>query len=160
LATGQISPSQTACVEGETEWHPLSQLLKIAAPTPVKQSPQVKPNLSFSKVNYKAGIQNTNNKDNNFVARPTVTANTFNEYEIKRRSSWSTAFIVSGCVGCLLIVLSIFSFIASKNDNQFSQGLSLMIAGAVGSLHGYFFSFLINVFTDIRWFLKKISEKQ
>jgi hypothetical protein len=145
VAAGQLSASQTACLEGETEWQPLSQLLNLAYPEAIIQKPQTKPNIG--------------KKGNDFLARPAVSAKADNGYEIKRRSSWSTFFVFCGSLGGLIFFFGIFVFIASKNENDRALSLTLLLIGALSAVQCLFFSFVIDVFTDIRWFIKKISEK-
>ena len=46
------------------------------------------------------------------------------------------------------------------NSESTSSSIILLIVGLITAIQSFFFSFLINVFTDIRWFLSQIAEKQ
>ncbi len=81
-----------------------------------------------------------------------------NKYEIERRSGWSVFFLILGCGGILTCIISIFLLIASNNDSPI-QYLNFFIIGILAAIQCFFLSFLVDVFTDIRWFIKKISEK-
>jgi len=36
----------------------------------------------------------------------------------------------------------------------------ILVAGIAFGLQAFFFAFLVDVFTDIRWFLKRLVDKQ
>lgn len=74
--------------------------------------------------------------------------------EITRRSGWSSFMKV---IGWICVVLGGGSLVASiVLDGGSSEKTTILIAIAIG-IQSLFFSFLIDVFTDIRWFLKEIS---
>jgi hypothetical protein len=127
VASKQMSPNQTACIEGGTEWKLLCQLIDLSNPPVAAEPPPQKETK---------------------VAAPEV----IEEYNIDRRSGWSGG--LNG-LGLFCIFLFFMGIVFSK---QF--GPTLLIVGAAGALQCFFFAFLINVFTDIRWFLKKIAENQ
>ena len=75
-----------------------------------------------------------------------------------RRSNWSLAFIF---IGCVLLVLGLFAcgdFVKDINTYRKPNPI-FVIACFGGSLQAFLFGFLINVFTDIRWYLQKIASK-
>lgn len=61
--------------------------------------------------------------------------------------------------GGLLIVVSIFGFIIAffkKDERTVFISIALLCAG----VQGCFVAFLLDVFTDIRWYLKTLVEQQ
>ncbi|MBM3877835.1 MAG: DUF4339 domain-containing protein [Verrucomicrobia bacterium] len=73
---------------------------------------------------------------------------------IERRSGWATFLRVVGCVN---ILVGLIGFVAS-DDNRI--GGILLAIGLVGVIQSFFFAFLVDVFTDIRWFVKKIADER
>jgi len=74
------------------------------------------------------------------------------------RSGWSLTFTLLGWIGVIAgCACGVFYFDASR-DTQ-SSLLTGAIAGIAGGLQALLFGFLIDVFTDIRWYLKKIANK-
>jgi len=77
---------------------------------------------------------------------------------ITRRSGWSQ-FLQA--VGLISILGGIIGFAAEwrhfwKDDSP--NALIFLVIGAAGAIQSFFFAFLIDVFTDIRWFLKKLVD--
>jgi len=60
-------------------------------------------------------------------------------------------------VGCVNILVGLIGFVAS-DDNRI--GGILLAIGLVGVIQSFFFAFLVDVFTDIRWFVKKIADER
>ncbi len=84
---------------------------------------------------------------------------------IKRRSGWTEFLrvlgIISILVGLLGLFLLVISIFMSSNDNQSNQaGFILLIVGTVGAVQSFLFAFLVDVFTDTRWFIKKIADER
>lgn len=77
----------------------------------------------------------------------------------QRRSKWSSTFTIIGWILLVGGLLCVFSFLFSESDETASSLLTGAIAGIAGGLHALLFGFLINVFTDIRWYLAKIANK-
>src|SRR5665213_1483366 len=75
---------------------------------------------------------------------------------IERRSWWSGFFIFLGIIGLIITGVSGFSYLNAES----SSSITLVIVGIITTIQSFFFAFLINVFTDIRWFLSQIAEKQ
>ena len=78
-----------------------------------------------------------------------------NEIKIKRRSKWSS---IQRTLGLFLVVLGLFMvvsgiFIEARYMDFVISGTLLFIG-----LQSLFISFLIDVFTDIRWYLSKVTE--
>jgi len=73
---------------------------------------------------------------------------------IERRSGWATFLRVVGCVN---ILVGLIGFVAS--DDKRLGGILLAI-GLVGVIQSFLFAFLVDVFTDIRWFVKKIADER
>ena len=132
VASNQMSPNQTACIEGGTEGKPLCQLIDLSNPPVAAEPPPQKETKA---------------------ATPQV----IDEYNIDRRSGWSGGLTALGLFSILLFFIGIVCF----NDRTAAPfAPTLLIVGAVGALQCFFFAFLVDVFTDIRWFLKKIAENQ
>ena len=75
-----------------------------------------------------------------------------------RRSGWSTFFTWIGC-GLLVVGVAFFVFALGAPGRDQGPFLTVAIVGLAGSLQSLFFGFVINVFTDIRWYLQKIANK-
>jgi len=75
-----------------------------------------------------------------------------------RRSDWSLVFTF---IGCALLVLGLFASIILVDELKRHRDANpiVVIACFSGSLQAFLFGFLINVFTDIRWYLQKIANK-
>ena len=71
-----------------------------------------------------------------------------NEIKIKRRSKWSS---IQRTLGLFLILLG---GIAGFGYYDFVASGTLIFIG----LQSLFISFLVDVFTDIRWYLSKVTE--
>jgi hypothetical protein len=76
------------------------------------------------------------------------------------RSGWSGFFIFLGCVGILIAGISILVALSSDSTEQTNISVALIIVGIAGAIQSFFLSFLINVFTDMRWLLSQIAGKQ
>ena len=88
--------------------------------------------------------------------------------QIERRSGWAVGFIVIGSVVCALgcLAAAIIPIIIEANSKESDKDgaeifLVLIILGItlVLSLNCIFIAFLVDVFTDIRWFLKQLVDK-
>jgi hypothetical protein len=78
------------------------------------------------------------------------------ETSISRRSGWADLCIVNGVICLLLAFYGTISFFDKKSDYAFY----LAVVSTVGAANSFFFAFLVNVFTDIRWFLMEIRDNQ
>ena len=76
------------------------------------------------------------------------------EIKIKRRSKWSS---IQRILGLFLIVLGLILFIVSLTVGR---NMDFVISGTLIfiGVQSLFISFLIDVFTDIRWYLSKVTE--
>lgn len=72
------------------------------------------------------------------------------------RSAWSDFFRVIGVL-CLLGGMVGYVIAADSGD---TASLVVLFVGFAGCLNAFFFAFLLDVFTDIRWFLKQLVDKQ
>lgn len=77
------------------------------------------------------------------------------EPEITRGSAWYTFFMVLGCFS--LGVGSIGTLMALGYGNG-SMAIKLFADGVGGAILFFFLAFLVDVLTDIRWFLKNLSD--
>ncbi len=132
VASKQMSPDQTACIEGGAEWKPLCKLIDLSNPPVVAEPPPQKETK---------------------VAAPEV----IDEHNIDRRSVWGEVLTI---FGGMLAVIFFIGLVCLFPENTRPAAPALLIVGAAGALQCFFFSFLVDVFTDIRWFLKKIAENQ
>jgi len=82
--------------------------------------------------------------------------------KISRRSSWSGLFRAIGILGLFVSAIGVFACINDSQSSDFSFGskITYTIISLAVSLQSFFFAFIINVFTDIRWYLSQIVEKQ
>jgi hypothetical protein len=79
---------------------------------------------------------------------------------ITRRSGWSQ-FLQA--VGVIFILGGIIGFAVGweHSRRKESPGAYIFLAiCAAGAIQSFFFAFLIDVFTDIRWFLKKLVDRR
>lgn len=76
-----------------------------------------------------------------------------NEEEIKisRRSIWSS---IQRIVGLLLVIGGSLLLTVVDNIFEITTAVTIIFLG----IQSLFISFLIDVFTDIRWYLSKINE--
>ena len=132
VASKQMSPDQTACIEGGAEWKPLCKLIDLSNPPVVAEPPP--------------------QKETNGAAPQEV-----DELGINRRSGWADVLKFFGSASILLFFAGFFCLMSV---NTRPAAPALLIVGAAGAIQCFFFSFLVDVFTDIRWFLKKIAENQ
>ena len=76
---------------------------------------------------------------------------TENEIKISRRSIWSS---IQRIVGLVLVILGLLLlFLGDSIYERFTAGTIVFIG-----IQSLFISFLIDVFTDVRWYLSKVSE--
>ncbi|HEY1718842.1 MAG TPA: hypothetical protein VGH42_11210 [Verrucomicrobiae bacterium] len=82
--------------------------------------------------------------------------------KISRRSGWSGFFIFLGILAVLATGVSIIACImdVQSDSSEVSFDVTLIIVFIAVSIQSFFFAFLINVLTDIRWFLKELTDKQ
>ncbi len=78
---------------------------------------------------------------------------------VQKRSGWATLFRVLGGGLILIGIVGVSLYVAASNDKERESAFILIILGIAGAIQCFFFSFLVDVFTDIRWFLKKIADK-
>ena len=79
--------------------------------------------------------------------------------EVKRRSLWSSFWNI---IGALCLAIGFFGFIILLNkspDPESGRTFIFLIGALVAGLQAFFFAFLIDVFTDIRWLLTVIYNK-
>tara|TARA_Y100000287_G_C13968709_1_gene232315 strand:+ start:269 stop:562 length:294 start_codon:yes stop_codon:yes gene_type:complete len=73
------------------------------------------------------------------------------EIKISRRSMWSS---IQRIVGLVLVILGLLLlFLVDSMYERFTAGTIVFIG-----IQSLFISFLIDVFTDVRWYLSKINE--
>ena len=76
----------------------------------------------------------------------------------QRRSGWSFTFTMIGWILIIAGVACGVFYFDARGDTK-SSLLTGAIAGIAGGLQALLFGFLIDVFTDIRWYLAKIANK-
>ena len=79
--------------------------------------------------------------------------------EISRRSGWSGFFIFLGVAGIVMAFIGIKNYVSDDQAESKLPSVVFIISGVMCAIQSFFFSFLIDVFTDIRWFLKDLAEK-
>lgn len=75
------------------------------------------------------------------------------ESDISRRSDWGKQWKT---VGIICIVIGAGGFFFSIIDGEFAIAFSFLIGCGAAAFQAFFMSFLVNVFTDIRWFLMQM----
>lgn len=73
------------------------------------------------------------------------------EIKIKRRSKWSS---IQRILGLFLIIMGVLLLIFGDNTFERITAGTILFAG----VQSLFISFLIDVFTDIRWYISKVTE--
>jgi hypothetical protein len=71
---------------------------------------------------------------------------------ITRRSGWATFATVAAALFGVIAAIGFFIFL--ENEEPFM--LIICVAGIAGCIQFAFLSFLINVFTDVRWYLSEL----
>ena len=89
------------------------------------------------------------------------------ELHITRRSSWSTFFFICGLINLVVFFVCLFSFLNSilTLEKSPSSDVTQMlftsytfiysVVSLAAAIQSFFMGFLIDVFTDIRWFLSQ-----
>lgn len=75
------------------------------------------------------------------------------ESDVSRRSDWGKQWKT---VGIICIVIGAGGFFSSIIDGEFAIAFSFLIGCGAAAFQAFFMSFLVNVFTDIRWFLMQM----
>lgn len=78
------------------------------------------------------------------------------DVDVERRSGWGAFWSILGVI-CLII--GIGGFILGLLTDEPGPAFIFLISGCVAGLQSFFFAFLTNVFTDIRWVLTLIYRK-
>jgi len=89
---------------------------------------------------------------------PASISEALSEPVIERRSGWSWFLKL---VGVICLVGGMFWFFAAVYEERSDSARNAFIyigIGIGGAIQSFFFAFLIDVFTDIRWFLKKLVD--
>ena len=76
-----------------------------------------------------------------------------------RRSSWALFFLILGIFLLVVSFLCLFFYFAALPQYKHPSQINFGIFGLVIGLQSLLFGFLINVFTDIRWYLAKIANR-
>ncbi|MHC1766132.1 MAG: DUF4339 domain-containing protein [Verrucomicrobiia bacterium] len=151
-----IITKQTLCcpVDGAGTWNPvrvIHGLLDDLSPSPAppaasaaEADPPASPVPQTAPRSYRDEVKTTH--------RRTETS----ELEITRRSDWST---FTRGIGVLSLIIGVGGCSVIARDEA-GPGLLLAACGIVVALHAFMFAFLVNVFTDIRWFLKQLVDKR
>jgi hypothetical protein len=79
------------------------------------------------------------------------------EPKITRRSGWPRLLQV---IAVLCVVAGMGTCTSSYSPGNPSSGLIFFACGLVAAIQLFLFAFLVDVFTDIRWFLKKLVEEK
>jgi hypothetical protein len=77
---------------------------------------------------------------------------------ITRRSGWALFLKIVGGICLVGGVLGFLSAMTSGRGADPGAGFISLIIGIGGAIQAFFFAFLIDVFTDIRWYLKKLVD--
>ena len=82
-----------------------------------------------------------------------------------RRSGWSTVFRLLGAINFFIFVIAIgWGKLQDLEPSMTRIDSNILfwvgVFGFLGGIQCYFFAFLVDVFTDIRWFVSQIAERQ
>ena len=80
------------------------------------------------------------------------------ELYIERRSGWSSLLKVIGCICLGVGVIAFLSTLGNGSGDRSTVAFIPLLIGVGGFIQLLFFAFLLDVFTDIRWFLKKLVD--
>lgn len=86
-------------------------------------------------------------------------ANSESEPNLTRRSEWSGFLNVMGVL-CLVGGVGGCAVSSGVGEHLTAASWMILVAGIAFGLQAFFFAFLVDVFTDIRWFLKRLVDKQ
>jgi hypothetical protein len=135
---GIISSETEVCEEGGTAWISLASALK--------QFNQAEQQVQ-SKVEYQASsVQETTHGDR---SPPTIGA-LDTSGRVERRSPWAILQFICGGI-CIIVGFVLLN----KSITRIAGGAFFLIG-----IQAFFVGFLINVFTDIRWFLQESLKVQ
>jgi len=156
LESGSISSDTLAMSEDAAgDWSPIGNLLDMTEspkpeppePTPTAQVSATAPAASYS--------------PSSAPANPSVQSSGIETVlTIQRRSDWSWALRFLGAISfsaalCLLAAAST----SALPDHLRPSIPFIVVACVVAGVQALLFAFLVDVFTDIRWFLQKISDR-
>ena len=77
---------------------------------------------------------------------------------IERRSGWSLCLKIIGSICLAGGVIAFLFTLGNGSGNRSAAGFVPLFIGVGGCIQSFFCAFLIDVFTDIRWFLKKLVD--
>ena len=76
---------------------------------------------------------------------------------IHQQSGWERSFQIGGWLNLIGAAVSVFLIVLDVIPS--SVGVGMAIGCVLGCSQCFFFSFLIGVFTDVRWFVAKLAVK-
>ena len=82
--------------------------------------------------------------------------NTDSEVKFEQQSGWATFLCV---LGFILLLLSVVLFLLWMSNEMKGNEYIFGIVSLVSGINSFFIAFLVDVFTDIRWFLKLMVDK-
>lgn len=72
-----------------------------------------------------------------------------------RESGWGSVFLACGILGLMAGAFGVFMIVMEEQI-----GVTVAIVGLLAGLQSFFVAFLINLLTDMRWYLAKINAAQ
>jgi len=78
----------------------------------------------------------------------------------ERTSKWSGIFRLLGIIGILVSLFGVGAVILGERTSIKEDGFIIATAGLISCIHCFFLGFLVDIFTDIRWYLAKLTMKQ
>lgn len=79
---------------------------------------------------------------------------------VTRRTEWSLLLKVVGGICIVGGGIGFLGILGSGSNQSVGPAFICLVIGVAVGLYSFFFAFLIDVFTDIRWFLKKLVDVQ
>lgn len=92
------------------------------------------------------------------VVTPAAASAAASDPAITRRSGWSSFLKVIGVICLVGGGLGFFAALSEGRNDSASNAFICIVIGIGGAIQSFFFAFLIDVFTDIRWFIKKLVD--
>ena len=132
VQSGYFSPADSAWRDGMPDWVPIKAIIPQDW-VPQKTATPKQPAASAS-----------------FKGGPIV----------KNRSDWSVVLGFFGALGLVTIIVGILIILSAPYERvTVLEGIITIVSGVVSALNCFLAAFIVNVFTDMRDYLKYIAEK-
>lgn len=142
LLEGAITKQTLCCpVDGAGTWNPVQDL--------PNETPPLEPLASKDPASGNQLCPSLERPDP--YPRPSIRAD---PAPITRRSGWSLFLVIVGSSSLMAAMVG-----APLTHENGGPGGLVFVCGVVGAIQAFLFAFLVDVFTDIRWFLKQLVDR-